>query len=116
MIKLIKNDQDLKQSLERIAYIWDANENTSEFEEREILSLLVQKYEDEHYPIPDSNPIEALKFVMEHKNLSRKDLEPSIGSSGRVSEILNGKRNLTLNMIKKLHHQLHIPYESLIAS
>jgi HTH-type transcriptional regulator/antitoxin HigA len=114
MIKLIKSDQDLEKTLERIADIWDANKNSNDFEEREILSLLVQKYEDEHYTIPESKPIEALKFIMEHKNLTRKDLEPFIGSSGRVSEILNGKRELTLNMIKKLHNQLHIPYDSLI--
>jgi HTH-type transcriptional regulator/antitoxin HigA len=77
--------------------------------------LLVEKYEDDHYAIPPSDPVEAIKFLMEQNNLSRKDLEPYIGTSGRVSEVLNKKRTLTLAMIKKLHEGLKIPYECLIA-
>lgn len=76
--------------------------------------LLVEKYEDENYAIPASDPIEAIKFLMEQNSLSRKDLEPYIGASGRVSEVLSRKRNLTLTMIKKLHEGLKIPYECLI--
>ena len=76
--------------------------------------LLVEKYEDENYAIPASDPIEAIKFLMEQNSLSRKDLEPYIGASGRVSEVLNRKRNLTLVMIKKLHKGLNIPYDCLI--
>ena len=76
--------------------------------------LLVEKYEEEHFAIPASDPVEAIKFLMEQNNLSRRDLEPYIGASGRVSEVLNKKRNLTLPMIKKLHKGLKIRYESLI--
>jgi len=75
--------------------------------------LLVEKYEDDHYAIPASDPIEAIKFLMEQNSMSRKDLEPYIGTSGRVSEVLSKKRTLTLAMIKKLHEGLKIPYECL---
>jgi len=77
--------------------------------------LIVEKYDDEHYAIPASEPIEAIKFLMEQNSLSRKDLEPYIGTSGRVSEVLSKKRSLTLTMIRKLHAGLKIPYECLIA-
>ena len=80
-----------------------------------VLMLIVEKYEDEHYAIPASDPIEAIKFLMEQNSLSRKDLEPYIGTSGRVSEVLGKKRGLTLTMIRKLHEGLKIPYECLIA-
>jgi len=76
--------------------------------------LLVEKYEDDHFAIPKSDPIEAIKFLMEHNSLTRKDLEPYIGASGRVSEVLSRKRNLTMAMIKRLHQGLKIPYECLI--
>ena len=113
-LKPIKNDKELDLALERINQLWDAKENTSERDELEVLSLLVEKYEDEFYPIPTSEPVEAIKFLMEQKGLTRKDLQPFIGGTGRVSEILNRKRTLTLSMIKRLHNGLKIPYESLI--
>lgn len=115
-MKLIASEKELDIALERINEIWGAQPNTNEADELEILSLLVQHYEDEHYPIPSSSPIETIKFLMEQNSLSREDLGPFIGSPGRVSEILNGKRDLSLNMIKKLHHKFHVPYELLIAS
>ena len=77
--------------------------------------LLVEKYEEENYPIPSSDPIEAINFLMEQKALTRKYLEPYLGTRARVSEVLNRKRNLTLPMIKKLHKGLNIPYDCLIA-
>jgi HTH-type transcriptional regulator/antitoxin HigA len=77
--------------------------------------LIVEKYDDEHYAIPASEPIEAINFLMEQISLSRKDLEPYIGTSGHVSEVLSKKRSLTLTMIRKLHAGLKIPYECLIA-
>ena len=113
-LKPIKNDKELDLALERINQLWDTKENTSERDELEVLSLLVEKYEDEFYPIPTSDPVEAIKFLMEQKGLTRKDLQPFIGGTGRVSEILNRKRTLTLSMIKRLHNGLKIPYESLI--
>jgi HTH-type transcriptional regulator/antitoxin HigA len=77
--------------------------------------LIVEKYEDEHYAIPASDPVEAIKFLMEQNSLSRKDLEPYIGTSGRVSEVLSKKRSLTLTMIRKVHAGVKIPCECLIA-
>ena len=113
-LKLIKNDKQLNEALERANQLWDAKSDTPERDELEVLSLLIEKYEEEHYPIPASEPIEAIKFLMDQNNLTRKDLQPFIGSMGRVSEILNRKRDLSLIMIKRLHHGLNIPYESLI--
>ncbi len=114
-LKPIKNDRELNRALKRIEELWGAKPDTPRGDELDVLMLFVEKYEDEHYAIPASDPIEAIKFLMEQKNLSRKDLEPYIGTSGRVSEVLSRKRRLTLAMIKKLHEGLKIPYESLIA-
>ena len=113
-LRLIKNDKQLNEALGRINQLWNAKSNTPERDELEVLSLLIEKYEEEHYPIPASEPIEAIKFLMDQNDLTRKDLQPFIGSMGRVSEILNRRRDLSLSMIKRLHHGLKIPYESLI--
>ena len=113
-LKPIRNDRELNRALQRIEELWGTKTGTPKGDELEVLMLLVEKYEEEHFAIPASDPVEAIKFLMEQNNLSRKDLEPYIGASGRVSEILNKKRNLTLPMIQKLHHGLKIPYESLI--
>ena len=114
-LKPIKNKTQLKQALARIDELWAAKRNTEKGDELDVLMLLVEKYEEEHYPIPPSDPIEAIKFLMEQKALTRKDLEPYLGTRARVSEVLNKKRNLTLPMIKKLHEGLNIPYNCLIA-
>jgi HTH-type transcriptional regulator / antitoxin HigA len=113
-LKPIKNDRELNRALKRIDELWGAKPGTPKGDELDVLMLLVEKYEDEHFAIPASDPIEAIKFLMEQNSLSRKDLEPYIGTSGRVSEVLSRKRNLTLAMIKKLHEGLKIPYECLI--
>ena len=113
-LKPVRNDRQLNRALKRIDELWGAKLNTARGDELDVLMLLVEKYEDEHYAIPASDPIEAIRFSMEQKSLSRKDLEPYIGTSGRVSEVLNRKRNLTLAMIRKLHEGLKIPYECLI--
>ena len=113
-LKLIKNDRELNRALKRIDELWGSKPNTPSGDELDILMLLVEKYEDEHYAIPASDPIEAIKFLMQQNSLSRNDLKPYIGSSGRVSEVLSRKRSLTLAMIKKLHEGLKIPYECLI--
>lgn len=113
-LKPIKSDRDLKRALKRIDDLWGARSGTLKGDELDILMLLVEKYEDENYAIPASDPIEAIKFLMEQNSLSRRDLELYIGASGRVSEVLGRKRNLTLGMIKKLHKGLKIPYECLI--
>ena len=113
-LKPVKNDRELNRALKRIDELWGAKPNTPKGDELDVLMLLVEKHEDEHYAIPASDPIEAIKFLMEQNSLSRKDVEPYIGTSGRVSAVLSKKRNLTLAMIKKPHTGLKIPYESLI--
>ena len=113
-LKPIRNDKELDRALERIGELWGAKPGTTRGDELEVLMLIVEKYEEEHFPIPASDPVEAIKFLMEQNDLSRKDLEPYIGARGRVSEVMNKKRNLTLPMIKRLHEGLKIPYESLI--
>jgi HTH-type transcriptional regulator/antitoxin HigA len=114
-LKPVKNDRELNRALTRIDELWGAKSNTPKGDELDVLMLIVEKYENERYAIPASDPIEAIKFLMEQNSLSRKDLEPYIGTSGRVSEVLSKKRSLTLTMIKKLHEGLKIPYECLIA-
>ncbi len=113
-LKPIKSDRELNRAPKRIDELWGAKSGTLKGDELDVLMLLVEKYEDEHFAIPTSDPVEAIKFLMEQNNLSRKDLEPYIGASGRVSEVLSRKRTLTLAMIKRLHAGLKIPYESLI--
>jgi HTH-type transcriptional regulator/antitoxin HigA len=113
-LKPINNDRELNRALKRIDELWGAKPGTPKGDELDVLMLLVEKYEDEQYAIPASDPIEAIKFLMDQNSLSRRDLEPFIGASGRVSEVLSRKRNLTLAMIKKLHKGLKIPYDCLI--
>jgi HTH-type transcriptional regulator/antitoxin HigA len=110
----IKSETDHDRALAEIEGLWGAKENSKEGDKLDILLVLVEDYERKHYPIDPPDPIEALKFRMEQMDLSRKDLEPYIGKRSRVSEILNHQRNLSLNMIRKLHDNLHIPLESLI--
>ncbi len=114
-LKPIKNKTELKKALNRIDELWGAKRNSEKGDELDVLMMLVEKYEEEHYPIPPSDPIEAIKFLMEQKALTRKDLEPYLGTRARVSEVLNKKRSLTLPMIKRLHEGLNIPYNCLIA-
>lgn len=114
-IKLIKTEQDYEAALKAVAPMFD-NEpqmNTPEGDYFEVMCLLIEEYE-KHYPIDPPDPIEAIKFRMEQQGLTVSDLESAIGKSNRVYEILNGKRNLTLPMIRKLHCQFGIPTESLV--
>ena len=114
-IKPIRTEEDLAAAFARVEQLWGAEIDSPEGDELEILALLIEKYEDEHYPMPPSDPIEAIKFLMAQQGLTPRDLEPFLGSSGRVSEVLNRKRKLSLAMIKRLHDGLKIPYESLLA-
>lgn len=100
----------------RLEEIFQALEGTPEADEREVLVTLIEAYENKHYPVAPPDPIEAIKFRMEQQGLTLGDLEVYIGSSGRVSEVLNRKRPLSLRMVKRLHDGLHIPYESLLAA
>ena len=113
-LKPIKSDRELNRALKRINELWGAKSGSLKGDELDVLMLLVEKYEDEHFAIPTSDPVEAIKFLMEQNSLARKELETYIGASGRVAEVWNGKRTLTLAMIKKLHAGLKIHYESLI--
>ena len=111
----IHSDADLNRAFARLEQLWTAETGTPEADELEVLSILIEKYESEHYPVLPADPIEAIKFRMEQMELTNKDLSPFIGHSGRVSEVLNRKRKLTIKMIKKLHDGLKIPYESLLS-
>jgi HTH-type transcriptional regulator/antitoxin HigA len=113
-IKAIKTEKDYNQTLKRLEDIFHAPANSKEGDEAEVLSILIEKYEDEHYPIGAPDPIEAIKFRMEQMNINNKDLAEIIGYKSRVSEIFSRKRKLTLKMIRNLHDKLKIPYESLI--
>ena len=113
-IKAIKTEQDYNQALKRLETIFHAGIDTPEEDEAEILSILIEKYEDIHYAIGMPDPIEAIKFRMEQMGMKQKDLAEAVGFTSRVSEILNKKRKLTLNMIRKLSSTLHIPTEVLV--
>jgi HTH-type transcriptional regulator / antitoxin HigA len=113
-IKPIRTEADYEAALKEIENLWGAEPGTPDGDRFEVLFILVEAYEDQHYEILPPDPVEAIKYYMESRGLERKDLEPFIGSSGRVSEILNHKRPLTLNMIRKLNKGLGIPAEALI--
>ena len=113
-IRPIRTEKDYEDALAEIEKIFDASSGTPEGDRLDILVTLVEVYEDQHYSIPEPDPIEALKYYMESRGLSRKDLEPYIGSRARVSEVLNRKRPLTLKMIQKLNMNLGISADVLI--
>ena len=113
-IRPIKTDADYRAALDDIENLMMAEPDTVEGEKLDILVTLVEAYEAKHFPMDLPDPVEAIKFEMERKGLTVKDLEPMIGKSNRVYEILNNKRSLTLKMIWKLHEGLGIPAESLI--
>jgi len=113
-IKPIKCEADYNAALAHADNLMDAELDTPQGDELDILVTLIEKYEAQHHSIDAPNPVEAIRFRMEQSGLKDKDLIPYIGQSGRVSEILNFKRKLTLNMIRKLHSELRIPTESLI--
>jgi HTH-type transcriptional regulator / antitoxin HigA len=117
--KILKTEQEYKEACERIYTLIHCTEkaiepDSPEGEEIELLSLLVEKYEQEHYPIEAPNPVEAIKFRMQQMNLKQADVAPLFGGKTRVSEVLNSKRPLTLKMITLLNRYLGIPLESLV--
>lgn len=114
-IKPIKTKKDYKAALARIEELWGAKDNTPEGDEFEILFTLVEAYEDKHYPIPPPHPIESIRFRMEQGQVDDKELTKILGGRSRKSEILSGRRKLSLNMIRALHEKLKIPAEILIA-
>jgi HTH-type transcriptional regulator / antitoxin HigA len=113
--KIIENEAEYEAVLERIEQIFDATPGTSDEKELKLLVLLVQHYEAEHHPVPNPDPIEAIKIRMEDLGLKDKDLIPFIGDKTAVSKVLNRHRGLTLDMARKLHKGLGIPAEILLA-
>ena len=113
-IKPIKTKKDYQQALARLQLIFDAKKGSSNGDELEILAMLVDNYENEHFPIGFPDPVEAIKFRMEQLGYNQSDLANVVGLKSRASEILNKKRKLTLEMIRQIHDRLNIPTEVLI--
>lgn len=113
-VKPIKSDKDYRNALERLEVIFDASIDTKEGDEAEILSLVIENYENEHYPIEAPDPIEAIKIRMEELNMRQKDLVGIIGGKSRVSEVLNRKKRLTVDMIRELERILQISASVLV--
>lgn len=118
--KILKTEEEYKEACERVYLLMNSTENliepdSPEGEELELLSLLIEKYELENYQMKAPTPIEAIKFRMEQMNLKQADVAPMFGGKTRVSEVLNGRRALTLKMITLLNRYLGIPLESLIS-
>jgi len=113
-IQPIKTETLYDTALAEIDRLWGSPEGSPAGDRLEVLLVLVENYEAQHYPIAPPDPVEAIKFRMAQMNLTRKDLEPFIGSRASVMEVINRRRSLSLPMIRKLHHSLHIPLESLV--
>ena len=113
-LKPIKTAKDYRNALARLELIFDAAVNTKEGDEAEILSLLIENYENEHYPIEAPDPIEAIKIRMEELDMRPKDLVGVIGGKSRVSEVLNRKKRLTVDMVRKLERLLQISASVLV--
>ncbi|MCW5900540.1 MAG: transcriptional regulator [Flavobacteriales bacterium] len=115
-VKPIRTKKEHKAALLRIEELFDLDpkDGSPEADELELLTMVVEDYEDIHYPVPPPEPIEAIKFRLDQMGLSEKDLDKWLGSRQRRSEILNGKRKLSLSMIRTLHKHLRIPAETLI--
>lgn len=110
----IRSEKDYRNALNRLEEIFDAKKGTEQGDELEILSILIDSYENENFPVGMPDPIEAIKFRMEQMGMKQKDLAKVVGFKSRVSEILSKKRKLTLGMIRKLNSTLHIPTEVLV--
>jgi HTH-type transcriptional regulator/antitoxin HigA len=116
MLKPIKNNQHYEDALSRIYILMQKSikPDSKESDELEVLSILIKEYENEHYPIPKPNPLEAIKFRLDQMNMSESELSEILGYRSRKSEILSGKRKLSLSMIRKLAEKLNIPAGVLI--
>jgi HTH-type transcriptional regulator/antitoxin HigA len=114
VMKLIKTEEDYKEALQRLEQIFFAEENTPESDEAEVLVLLIENYEQQHFPIGPPDPIEAIKIRMEELDLKQKDMIGILGGKSRVSEVLNRKKRLTVEMIRALSEKLKISASTLI--
>lgn len=113
-IKPIRTEDDHELALEEIEQLWSAEPGTDDADRLDVLATLVDAYETKHHPIPPPDPVDAIVFRMDQLGLTRRDLEPYIGTRARVSEILNRTRKLSLAMIRRLHAELGIPADVLI--
>lgn len=115
-LKPIRSEQDYEEALAEAEGLWGARTGTPKGDRLDVLATLIEAYEAEHYPMDPPDPIEAIKFRMEQQQLTRKDLEKILGTRMRVSEVLNRKRGLSINMIRALHQKLGISADVLIRS
>lgn len=115
-LRPIRSERDYEHALAEVQELWGAKAGTPKGDRLDILATLIEAYETEHYPMDPPDPIEAIKFRMEQQGLTRKDLEEILGTRTRVSEVLNRKRGLSINMIRALHDKLGISAEILIRS
>jgi len=113
-LKPIRSEADYETALAEVAQLWGAKSGTPAGDRLDVLATLIDAYEAEHHPIDPPDPVEAIKFRMEQQGLSRRDLEPFIGTRTRVAEVLNRKRSLSIGMIRRLHQGLGISAEVLI--
>jgi HTH-type transcriptional regulator / antitoxin HigA len=113
-LKPIRTPADYEMALAEVERLWGARSGTPKGDRLDILATLIDAYEAEHFPMDPPDPIDAIKFRMEQQGLTRKDLEPLIGTRTRVAEVLNGKRGLSIGMIRRLHDKLGIPADVLI--
>jgi len=113
-LKPIRSEADYGRAMKELQRLWGARIGTPKGDRLDVLVTLMEAYEEQHYPIDLPDPIDAIQFQMEQQGLTRKDLEPLIGSRTRVAEVLNRKRNLSIAMIRRLHDRLGIPAEILI--
>ena len=113
-LKPIRNDADHEEALQEIERLWGSATGTPEGDRLDVLATLIDAYETQRYPVDPPDPIEAIRFRMEQQGLTRKDLEPFIGSRARVTEVLNRKRGLSIEMIRRLHEGLGISADVLI--
>ncbi len=114
VLKVLRTESEYRKALERFESLMSARKGTKEYEERDVLAVLIERYENEKYPISAPDPVDAIKFRMEQQGLTRRDLEPYLGGKSKVSEVLTRKRDLTLAQIRALHSHLGIPAEVLI--
>src|ERR1700724_3011252 len=113
-VRPIRTDADYDAALAEVKRLWGTKSGTREGDRLDVLATLIDAYEAEHYPIDPPDPVEAIKFRMEQQGLTRKDLEPLIGTRTRVAEVLNRKRGLSIGMIRRLHRRLGISADVLI--
>ncbi len=115
-VKPIRSEADYEAAMAEVERLWGTKSGTPRGDRLDVLATLIDAWEGEHHPMDPPDPIEAIKFRMEQQNLTRKDLEGILGTRTRVAEVLNRRRGLSINMIRRLHEELGIPAEVLIRS